>query len=333
MASGTLHDVSRLSGLSIATISKYLNGVKVKPQNKKRIEDAIVACNYSVNLSAKGLKTKRSMTIGVLIPNFASSFYSSIIAGVEYLLAQKGYTLFVSGYFNNEVHENKKFQMLVSRRVDAILIAPEFLKEEYLEIARQSDIPVLCFDTKLPNINCPSVVTDNFDVCKSVMGHILELGFENACVLLPNTVYFTTNERRRGCEAAIAENNAQGKVMFLRTDGDVQGAYQKTKFFLSQERRPDIIFALSSGTSLGALMAVTESGLRIPDDIAFIGYDNQSISKTYTPNISLVYQPIQAIAEKICGILEGLMNGEKQDDITTVISEIIYTESMNRRIE
>ena len=121
----TLHDVARVSGLSTATISKYLNGAKVKPENEKRIIQAIEECGYSVNFFAKVLKTNRSMTIGVLIPNLASTFYSSIVSEVERKLAMKGYTLFISGYDNNESQENAKFQTLVSRRVDAILVAPE----------------------------------------------------------------------------------------------------------------------------------------------------------------------------------------------------------------
>ena len=325
----TLHDVARVSGLSTATISKYLNGAKVKPENEKRIIQAIEECGYSVNFFAKVLKTNRSMTIGVLIPNLASTFYSSIVSEVERKLAMKGYTLFISGYDNNESQENAKFQTLVSRRVDAILVAPERLSAESFEMAQRNGIPVLCFDTLVEGNNCPAVITNNFDVCKSVMKRLILSDFHKIVVLLPNVIYFTTGERRRGCEEALKEHKAESRAEFLHTSGDALGAYECVKSSLRQLVRPDVVFALSSGTFLGALMAIEDTGLKIPDDLAFIGYDNRMISRVHTPNISLVYQPIQEIADNICIGLERLLIGEMCES-TVVASQVFYTESIDR---
>ena len=170
---GTLHDVSRISGLSIATVSKYLNGIKVKPQNEEKIRRAIEESNYSVNFFAKSLKTKRSMTVGVLIPNMASAFYSSVISRVEQIFAPKGYNLLVSGYANDGIQENSKFLSLLSRKVDALLVAPERLSEQSVAAARANGTPVLFFDTKRDIDAIGSVVTDNYDACKAVTARLI----------------------------------------------------------------------------------------------------------------------------------------------------------------
>ncbi len=331
MASVTLHDVARLSGVSIATVSKYLNGVRVKPENENRIKEAIDKCGYNANFFAKSLKLKRSMTIGVLIPNLASSFYSAVISEVEKIFAKKGYTLLVSGYDNDARQENAKFQALVSRRVDAVLVAPENLTETSLEKAENSEIPVLFFDTRLENREVGAVVTNNFEACREVLESLLTRGFQKIAVILPSMKYSTTKERLKGCNAAIEACEAEGKVRFLQTTGDTVNAYKIVGELLAAGERPDAIFALSSSTFLSSLMAIGEAGLKIPEDVAFIGYDNRQISKIYSPNISLVYQPIREIAEKICERLEADFAGEESKAVSVVEAKVVYTESVERR--
>lgn len=330
MASVTLYDVARLSGVSIATVSKYLNGVRVKPENEERIKAAIEDCGYNVNFFAKSLKLKRSMTIGVLIPNLASSFYSAVISEVEKIFAKKGYTLLVSGYDNDAKQENAKFQSLISRRVDAILVAPENLSEASLETAKNSEIPVLFFDTRLKNSDVGAVVTNNFESCREVLETLLNRGFQRIAVLVPSMEYSTTKDRLKGCKAAIEACDAEKKVKFLQTSGDTVNAYKKAGELLATESRPDAIFALSSSTFLGSLMAIGEAGLKIPENVAFIGYDNRQISKIYSPNISLVYQPISEIAEKICERLEAYFSGSESETVSVVNSKIVYTESVDK---
>lgn len=326
---GTLHDVARISGLSIATVSKYLNGIKVKPQNEEKIRRAVEESNYSVNFFAKSLKTKRSMTVGVLIPNMASAFYSSVVSRVEQIFAPKGYNLLVSGYANDGIQENSKFLSLLSRKVDALLVAPERLSEQSVAAARANGTPVLFFDTKRDIDSIGSVVTDNYDACKAVTVRLLESGFSKITVLLPSTVYSTTNERRQGCLDAAAELDCSRAVEMLDTSGDISGAYERTRTLLATDR-PEIIFALSSSTFLGALMAVSDAGLKIPEDIAFIGYDNKQISKIYTPNISLVYQPVDDIAQAIYGELSALMAGDASNGRIVIKSRITYTDSIQK---
>ena len=326
---GTLHDVSRLSGLSIATISKYLNGVRVKEGNEKKIKRAIEECNYNVNFFARGLKTGHSMTIGVLVPSIASVFYSSLVAEVERIMMTKGYTLYVSGYDNNAAQENEKFRMLLSRKADAILIAPEKLDMESLALARKNKTPVLFFDTVIENAGVGSVTTNNREVCRRVTQELIERGFQNIAVLAPNSLYSTTRERCIGCREALEQAGVHNVNIVSALRNSVSGSYEITKSLLAGAH-PDAVFTLSSSTFLGALMAINEEGLRIPQDIAFIGFDNQQISHIYTPNLSLIYQPLDEIAGIICDRLTRLIKGEEDDGSTVVESRVVYTESVSK---
>lgn len=325
----TLNDVSRVSGLSVATVSKYLNGIRVKAENEEKIRRAIESCKYSANFYAKSLKTGQSMTIGVLIPNMASAFYSSVVAKLEQLFAAKGYTLLVSGYNNDAVQEKNKFLSLLSRRVDSILIAPENIDASAVTTARDNGTPVLFFDTFMDMSEVGKVITDNYAAAKQVMTRLLENGFEKIAVLLPSALYSTTEDRRRGCLDAACERGRESAVHWVETSGDITVAYAEMRKRLVSDR-PDAVFALSSTTFLGALMAVSDEGLKIPNDIAFIGYDNRQISKIYTPNISLVYQPPEDIAQAICEQLEKLMAGETEPTVTSVKSRITYTDSIKK---
>lgn len=113
----------------------------------------------------------------------------------------------------------------------------------------------------------------------------------------------------------------------IPASGTIAGTYARTQQLL-KENRPDAIFALSSSTFLGALMAVGEAGLRIPDDVAFIGYDNYQLSQTYIPRLSLVYQPLSQISEEICKKLLAYSRGEIDDERVTIKSRVIYTDSI-----
>ena len=247
---GTLHDVARISGVSIATVSKYLNGVRVKPKNEERIKQAIAECNYRVNFYAKSLKIGRSMTVGVLIPNMASGFYSSVVASLEQIFASKGYTLLVSGYANDAEQEKNKFLSLLSRKVDVLLVAPEHIDEETVSVARDNGTPVLFFDTRRDIPDVGTVVTDNYDACRQVMTRLLENGLRKITVLLPSRLYSTTNERFQGCLDAAKEAGQAEGIEMLATSGNIPGTYEKTRELLKHDR-PEAIFALSSSTFLG----------------------------------------------------------------------------------
>lgn len=326
---GTLHDVSTLSGLSIATISKYLNGVRVKENNARKIEQAIADCNYNVNFFARSLKTGQSMTIGVLVPNIASTFYSSLIAEVERIMMTKGYTLYVSGYDNDPVQENQKFRMLLSRKTDAVLIAPEHLDPKSLALAKKNGMPVLFFDTVIEDADVGSVTTNNRDVCRYVIRELIARGFKKIAVLAPDNTYSTVRERCIGCKEAAAQAGTSGVDVISASGNSVSGAHETVLRLLSSSR-PEVIFPLSSGAFLGALMAISEAGLRIPQDIAFVGFDNRQISHIYTPNLSLIYQPIDEIASVVCEQLMRLIKGETDGESNVVKSRVEFTRSVSK---
>lgn len=325
----SLKDVARVSGLSVATISKYLNGIYIKEQNRKKIDEAIQQLDYHVNYIAKGLKTHSSMTVGVLIPTLDSRFYSSIVSRLEKKLAQCGKNVLICDYDNNEVLENKKFLSLLSRQVDQIVAVPTYLTQKALDTAKKNNVQVIFFDRIIDNIENVSVLTDNYDISYAAVEKLINRGRKNILFVAPHNDFYTTKERLRGAYDALEKAQVKVKFEVCEIQGGSEKAYLGCKQALFDRHDIDAVFALSSSTMLGAIMAIRELNFSIPNDLSFIGFDNLQIAKIYSPKLSCISQPLDDIAGKVVElILQSEKAGFDQKQPIVLKSELIETESL-----
>jgi LacI family transcriptional regulator len=310
----TIKDVARLAGLSTATISKYLNGFSVKDHNRIKIENAIKALNFSVNSLARGLKTNRTMTIGVLIPSLENIFATSIVSHIERVLLEHGYSTIICDYNHNVELENTKFDFLMSKYVDGIIIMPLGLSEERVMNAMSRDIPIISIDRPMKNRECDVVLVDNMNASYNAVEQLIIRGHKEIGIICGPKDIYTAQERLKGYLRVHEDYGMQVNEDNIKFgDYEVQSGYDLMNSFMKNGGSIDAVFVTNYEMTLGAVMAINEMNIKIPDDLSFIGFDNQQLAAVIKPNLTIVVQPIRQIGECAVDLILKRLGGDKSN--------------------
>jgi len=313
----TIKDVAKHSGLSMATVSKYLNGIKVKESNKIAIDTAINKLGYSPNVLARGLRTGQSHTIGVVIPELISMFPTTILSHAEDILFNMGYSLIVSDCRSNIEREAKAIQVLINKQVDGIINMPSDISGNHLLPAIEKNIPVVLIDRIIPALsdNLNAVLVDNVAAAQDMTQLLIDAGHTDIGIILGPEYIVTFQQRYKGYIQALEKNNIEPRPEFIRfaNRSTTQWGYDKT-IELLKESKPTAMFATNHNMTLGAVMALNDLRLTIPQDIALAAFDDLPASRVVKPKLTLVAQPLEAIGHSIAEVmLEAIDN--KRDNI------------------
>lgn len=294
----TIKDIANRTGLGLATISSYLNGGNVREKNREKIEAAIKELNFEVNEVARGLKTNRTYTIGVVIPELNNIFCTEIITAMEDILRKKGYATIVCDCRTHKQLEREAVEFLYRKRVDGIINMPVDSSGAHLKQFADAKKPMIIIDRKLPQLSCDSILVDNQDAAKKAVDILLENGHEKiAMVTGPKEVY-TAHERYKGYEAAL--NQAGITVdsnLVVHSDYTIRGAVAGVTELLEHHPEVTAVFAANYEMTMGTMIALNEKGIRIPEDLSVIGFDNREFARALHPTLTIITQPTEAIAK------------------------------------
>jgi LacI family transcriptional regulator len=307
----TMKDVAEYAGLSIATVSKYINGIRIKEENKKRIDEAIKALDFRVNEIARGLKTKKTATVGVLIPSLENIFSTSIVSRVESILLQYGYSTIVCDYRQSKELENRKFDFLMNKQVDGIILVPYGINESKIIKAHEEDVPVILIDRSIRGVDCDVVLTDNLNAAYNALELLITKGHRRIGIICGPQDIYTAQERLKGYirihedyELEIDEN------LIKYGDYEIQSGISLMNEFLDQQNPPSAVFVTNYEMTLGAIMSLNSRNIAIPDDISIIGFDNIQLANVVKPKLSIVVQPMGQIGEFAANLLIKRMKGD-----------------------
>lgn len=311
----TIKDLARETGLGCATISAYLNGVPVRPYNKEKIEKAVKKLGYIRNDYARGLKTHRSRTIGVLIPELSNIFATTIISEMEEVLRAHGYGIIVCDCRTDLKLEQQSLKFLLSKMVDGLIVMPISTDGGALDIALDTGVPVTVIDRLTDNERVSHVVINNTEISKRATEKLINEGCRQIALITgPNTVY-TAKERRRGYREAIEAQGEYDERHVYNGELSVEGGYQATKRILSDFPDVDGIFVTNYEMTVGCMIALSELGKKIGDEIKFIGFDNVEMSKVFTPKLTTVNQPLKEIGQFAADTILAMIDGDKPRDV------------------
>ncbi|NLJ41755.1 MAG: LacI family transcriptional regulator [Clostridiales bacterium] len=306
-----MKDVAKHTGLSIATISKYINGGNVLDKNKKKIEDAIKTLDFRVNELARGLKTNRTMTVGVLILSLENIFFTSIISSVENVLLQYGYSTIICDCRSDLEIEKAKLDFLVSKKVDGIIMVPHGGDVVHIKKALDKNIPIVLIDRMLKNIECDVVISDNINAAYDAVEQFIIRGHRRIGIIAGPKKIYTTEERLKGY-VRVHEDYAIGLDGNLIRYGnyDVESGYRILGELMEMDNPPTGIFVTNYEMTLGAIMAVNDKNIIIPDEVSLIGFDNIQMARVVKPPLSIVEQPVKGIGETAANVLLKRLSGE-----------------------
>lgn len=307
----TIKDVARMAGVSVSTVSKYINGGTVRKENIEPIRSAIAALEYRVNPIARSLKTRRSRSIGILLPSLDAPFFSSVFMASDKILREHGYHSMISCYYADHGLERDYLSYLLGTGVDGLIYVPENLTaEEFQELTAHRDVPVVQVDRMIPGVDADAVLTENKKSSCTAVSRLIERGHRRiALVGGPNSVQ-TAKERLAGYLQALEIHNIlyDGALVF---SGELSFAFGHQSFLelMSAGTPPTAIFSTNHDITMGVITAAREQGLKIPGDVDIFGYDCVNICAAMTPQIPVVYQPEREIGRIAAAYLIERLEG------------------------
>ncbi len=302
----TLKDIAKETGLSVATISKYINGVKLKDKNRLAVERAIQKLDYTVNEYARGLKSSKSKTIGVIIPELANQFMAQIITELENILRSEGYSVIICDCHTNEQLECEAVSFLLSKMVDGIINVPVCSDGKHLEPAISKNVPIIVLDRIIPELEnkIDSVVINNSGATNNATKILLSKGHQKIAIILGPKHIYTTKQRLAGYLEAMKDFGIkQNDLLICYSDYTVEGGYSSMSKLLNGSVVPTAVLTTNHEMTLGAMISVNESSAVIPNDLSFIGFDNIDLSKVVSPRLTMIEQPLAEIGRKAAEIM------------------------------
>lgn len=298
----TIKDVSQLSGISIATVSKYLNGVPVRQKTQEKIKKAIDELGYRPNPMARGLRNSCTMTIGVLVDNITNNFYNTIISSLSALLREHGYSCLIHEARNSDPEQfNAAVDFLSEKKIDGLFILANYIPESTVKKLEGQFRNVVVIDCIAGGIVGDFVLTDNLSAAYQATEQFIIQNHKNIAIITGHSDNFSASERLNGYLRALQDHNITvNGTWILQDDYDINGGYRAFERLirLPPESRPTAVLITSYFMTVGAVIALNEHGLSIPGDISVICFDNYDINKVFKPALSCIIQPSDAISNQ-----------------------------------
>jgi LacI family transcriptional regulator len=300
----TYKDIQRATGLSLSTISKYYNGRNVLDENRVAIEDAANALGFRINGFARNLRARRSRTVGVLLPELDNDFHLSIIAGVELALREDGVSVVVSSSRAGGRPHDDAVELMMSKMVDGIIAVPSANVVQALREVAARGVPVVMVDWIAEGLNADAVVLDNKRAGGMAARHLADHGHRRVAMIGGDEAISTMRERAAGFHSALTDRGIGDNDVLISTGPlTVAAGYAAMQGVLALRDRPTAVFCANYELTLGALIALNESGLRIPEDMSFVGFDSRELAQVTKPPLTMIIQPLADIATEAAALM------------------------------
>ncbi len=305
-----IRDVARRAGVSVGTVSRVINNnPTVAPAIRERVEAVIKELGYRPNTLARGLRSQRTHTLGLVIPDVTNPFFSELVKEIEQAAGRKGYSLILGNSGESRSAEQLYLGMLADRQVDGLIIVPGAGTKS---ISPPRDIAIVIVDRPLPHH--PVVASDHRKGAEQAVERLIELGHRRiACIAGPQRLVVAV-ERYRGYKQVMQRyarpEDLENSGWVASANFDYDGGYRAAARLLATNPRPTAIFASSDQHAIGALRAARDAGLEVPSDLSIIGFDDIPLASLVTPRLSTVAQPIAAISERAVAMVLQIHAGE-----------------------
>ena len=307
----TIKDVARLAGVSPSTVSKYINGGSVRKENIASMRSAIARLDYRVNPIARSLKTRRSYSVGILLPSLAAPFFSSVFMASDRVLRERGYHSMISCYYADHGLERDYLSYLMNAGADGLIYVPENLTaEEFQELTAHRDIPVVQVDRMIPGVDSDAVLSENKKSACLAVSRLTAKGHRRIALVGGPSSVQTAKERLAGYLQALELNGIlyDGTLVF---SGELSFAfgYQSFGELMDSAVPPTAIFSTNHDITMGVITAARERGLRIPEEVDVFGFDCVDVCAVMSPPLPVVYQPEEEMGRLAAAYLMERLDG------------------------
>lgn len=334
----TIKDIAEKLNISVSTVSRALkDNHEISAQTRKAVQDLAKEWGYKPNPIAVALKTHKSYSIGVVVPQIVSTFFSTVVREIEEVADGYGYNLLVMSSNESMAKEKKNVDVLMANRTEGIILSFTHETDNYdhVKMIQNSGIPLVLFDRTTNELEASKVVTDSLAGGFMATQHLIAEGCKKIALLMGPGHVNSGGNRKQGYIKALETNNMPVRPEYIRQCADftVEAGKQAALELLSLPEPPDAFFGISDDLAIGAMDAVKERGLSIPQDVAVVGFSNTKRSRYITPTLSSINQFPEKIGKAAADILfEQIMDSKHvQIKKEVVPCELIVRDSSSRR--
>ncbi|MBP3949792.1 catabolite control protein A [Bacillus suaedae] len=318
----TIYDVAREAGVSMATVSRVVNGnPNVKPTTRKKVLEAIERLGYRPNAVARGLASKKTTTVGVIIPDISNIFFAELARGIEDIATMYKYNMILCNSDQNKEKEIHLINTLLEKQVDGIVFMGGQITEDHVTEFKRSPVPVVLAATFDKENEIPSVNIDYKQAAYDAISHFIEKGHKQIG-MVSGTLDDPINgyQKFSGYRQAIEDAGLTfDENLVAIGDYTYDSGIEAMNTLLEAKIKPTAVFAATDEMALGVIHATQDQGLSVPDDIEVLGFDNTRLSTMVRPTLTTVVQPIYDIGAVSMRLLTKYMNKEEVSDHIVVL--------------
>lgn len=329
----TIRDVARLAQVSVATVSRALNGQQnVASTVRERVLDAAKELKYVPHHAARSLSSRRTRTIGVVLPDLHGEFFSELMRGIDVVAREHDLHLLVSSYHGHPDEQGTALRAMRGR-VDGLLVLSPFLDSQALASELGQSQPAVLINSHLTGVGLGTLRIDNYGGAREMVAHLVDNGYRRIAFVTGPKDNFDADERLRGYTDALAELLPDAQPIVLQGAFDESSGHAAGHEVLKMEPRPDAVFAANDMTALGVLFAFHQAGLTVPDDIAVAGFDDIPLARYVHPSLTTISVDIAQLGGRA---LRTLLAGREipaqpTDEATLIAPHLTARQSTQRR--
>ncbi|AVQ99664.1 catabolite control protein A [Oceanobacillus sp. M65] len=316
----TIYDVAREANVSMATVSRVVNGnPNVKPTTRKKVLATIERLGYRPNAVARGLASKKTTTVGAIIPDISSIFFAELARGIEDIATMYKYNIILSNSDQNKDKELGLINTMLEKQVDGIIFMGGDISEEHVQQFKTSSVPVVLAATYDENDEIPSVNINYEEAAYEATKYLLERDSLPAFVSGQEDSHINLL-KYNGYKKALKEASVElDETLVVKGDYSYDSGIDAVNQLLELDKKPTSIFVASDEMALGVIHGAQDKGYSVPEDIEVFGFDNTRLSTMVRPTLSTIVQPMYDIGAVAMRLLTKFMNKEEVDDKKVVL--------------
>lgn len=337
MSTANIREVARRAGVSPMTVSRVINGNgRVRPETRVAVEQVIASTGYVPNGLARGLSSRKTGVLGLMLPDISNPFYAPLARGAESIARRAGFHVILSNSEGNLANEGEYIAAMLRQRVEGLLIAPvgDESRAHLLRLERHHT-PFVLLDRSVAGVECDVVQGDSVGGARRLTEHLISLGHTRIGMLAEGLSVSTSRDRRRGYQDALEGAHIPFDArLLIETTVDLDGGYRGMLELIELEPRPTAIFAINNLVAVGAMKAIREAELRVPEDVALVAFDDIEHVASMWPFLTVMPQPAETFGVIAAQLLIERIAGRASEQRRVVIlpSDLIVRESCGARL-
>ncbi|MCK4751365.1 MAG: LacI family DNA-binding transcriptional regulator [Bacteroidales bacterium] len=331
----SLKDLATELDVSISTVSRALKDhPNISPEVKERVRKLAEAWDYRPNPLAMGLLRQNTRTIGVIVPDLVTHFFSSVISGIESYASQQGYYIIISSSYESFQKEKECIENLLNSRVEGLIVSLSYQTKDHahFEDLVRKGIPIVFFDRICLPEKVSTVVADNFEAARKITHHFAEAGYKKIAYIAGPEFLNITRERLEGYLTGLKDHHIKlNREYLVHCEMNPESATEATRKLLALPERPDAIFGINDTVAFAAMKEVRKQGLRIPEEVSIVGFTDDYHASVVHPSLTSITHPTFEMGETAAKLFFESLDGGAAPRQVELKTKLVVRESSSRK--